>query len=133
MLTETKADDAAVAAYKKAYEDLYQQFYYGLTPVGEITVSLTYLDPEMARQGDGAGSRAGAAQQVKLSGDYSLYAAVDSLKTSRIDSLSGRMPRYLSTASTSPSGISSKKVRTTRAIKYPKGYGCTPVTRSWWI
>lgn len=80
VLTETKADDAPVAAYKKAYEDLYQQFYYGLTPVGEITVSLTYLDPEMARQGDGAGSRAGAAQQVTLSGDYSLYAAVDSLK-----------------------------------------------------
>ena len=80
VLTETKADDAPVAAYKKAYEDLYQQFYYGLTPEGEITVSLTYLDPERARQGDGAGSRAGAAQQVKLSGDYSLYAAVDSLK-----------------------------------------------------
>lgn len=80
VLTETKADDAAVAAYKKAYEDLYQQFYYGLTPVGDITVSLTYLDPEKARQGDGAGSRAGAAQQVTLSGDYSLYAAVDSLK-----------------------------------------------------
>ena len=80
VLTETKADDAPVAAYKKVYEDLYQQFYYGLTPVGEITVSLTYLDPEMARQGDGTGSRAGAAQQVKLSGDYSLYAAVDSLK-----------------------------------------------------
>ena len=79
VLTETKADDASVAAYKKVYEDLYQQFYCGLTPVGEITVSLTYLDPEMARQGDGAGSRAGAAQQVKLSGDYSLYAAVDSL------------------------------------------------------
>ena len=80
VLTETKADDASVAAYKKAYEDLYQQFYYGLTPVGEITVSLTYLDPEMARQGNGTGSRAGATQQVKLSGDYSLYAAVDSLK-----------------------------------------------------
>ena len=79
VLTKTKADDAAVAAYKKAYEDLYQQFYYGLTPVGEITVSLTYLDPEMARQGDGAGSRAGAAQQVKLNGNYSLYAAVNSL------------------------------------------------------
>ena len=79
VLTETKADDAPVAAYKKAYEDLYQQFYYGLTPVGEITVSLTYLDPEMARQGNGTGSRAGAAQQVKLSGDYSLYAAVNSL------------------------------------------------------
>ena len=79
VLTETKADDAPVAAYKKVYEDLYQQFYCGLTPVGEITVSLTYLDPEMARQGDGTGSRAGAAQQVKLSGDYSLYAAVDSL------------------------------------------------------
>ena len=80
VLTETKADDAPVAAYKKAYEDLYHEFYYGLTPVGEITVSLTYLDPEKARQGDGAGSRAGAAQQVTLSGDYSLYAAVDSLK-----------------------------------------------------
>ena len=80
VLTETKADDAAVAAYKKAYEDLYHEFYYGLTPVGEITVSLTYLDPEKARQGNGAGSRAGATQQVKLSGDYSLYAAVDSLK-----------------------------------------------------
>ena len=80
VLTKTKADDAAVAAYKKAYEDMYQQFYYGLTPVGEITVSLTYLDPEKARQGDGAGSRAGATQQVTLSGDYSLYAAVDSLK-----------------------------------------------------
>ena len=79
VLTETKADDAAVAAYKKAYEDLYQQFYYGLTPVGEITVSLTYLDPEMARQGNGTGSRAGAAQQVKLNGNYSLYAAVNSL------------------------------------------------------
>ena len=80
VLTETKADDAPVAAYKKVYEDLYQQFYYGLTPVGEITVSLTYLDPEMARQGNGTGSRAGAAQQVTLSGNYSLYAAVDSLK-----------------------------------------------------
>ena len=80
VLTETKADDAAVAAYKKVYEDLYQQFYCGLTPVGEITISLTYLDPEMARQGNGTGSRAGAAQQVTLSGDYSLYAAVDSLK-----------------------------------------------------
>ena len=80
VLTDTKADDASVAAYKKVYEDLYQQFYYGLTPVGEITVSLTYLDPEMARQGDGTGSRAGAAQQVTLSDDYSLYAAVDSLK-----------------------------------------------------
>ena len=54
VLTKTKADDAAVAAYKKAYEDLYQQFYCGLTPVGEITVSLTYLDPEKARQGDSA-------------------------------------------------------------------------------
>ncbi len=80
VLTETKADDEPVAAYKKAYEDLYQQFYYGLTPAGEITVSLTYLDPEMARQGNGAGSRAGAAQQVKLNGNYSLYAAVDSLE-----------------------------------------------------
>ena len=80
VLTKTKADDAAVAAYKKAYEDLYHEFYYGLTPVGEITVSLTYLDPEKARQGNGTGSRAGATQQVKLSGDYSLYAAVDSLK-----------------------------------------------------
>ena len=79
MLTDTKADDASVAAYKKVYEDLYQQFYCGLTPVGEITVSLTYLDPEKARQGDGTGSRAGAAQQVTLSDDYSLYAAVDSL------------------------------------------------------
>ena len=80
VLTDTKADDASVAAYKKVYEDLYQQFYWGLTPVGEITVSLTYLDPEKARQGNGAGSRAGAAQQVTLSDDYSLYAAVDSLK-----------------------------------------------------
>ena len=80
VLTDTKADDASVAAYKKVYEDLYQQFYCGLTPVGEITVSLTYLDPEKARQGNGAGSRAGAAQQVTLSDDYSLYAAVDSLK-----------------------------------------------------
>ena len=80
MLTDTKADDASVAAYKKVYEDLYQQFYCGLTPVGEITVSLTYLDPEKARQGNGTGSRAGAAQQVTLSDDYSLYAAVDSLK-----------------------------------------------------
>ena len=80
VLTDTKADDASVAAYKKVYEDLYQQFYCGLTPVGEITVSLTYLDPEKARQGDGTGSRAGATQQVTLSDDYSLYAAVDSLK-----------------------------------------------------
>ena len=80
VLTDTKADDASVAAYKKVYEDLYQQFYCGLTPVGEITVSLTYLDPEKARQGNGTGSRAGAAQQVTLSDDYSLYAAVDSLK-----------------------------------------------------
>ena len=79
VLTDTKADDASVAAYKKVYEDLYQQFYCGLTPVGEITVSLTYLDPEKARQGNGTGSRAGAAQQVTLSDDYSLYAAVDSL------------------------------------------------------
>ena len=80
VLTDTKADDASVAAYKKVYEDLYHEFYCGLTPVGEITVSLTYLDPEKARQGNGTGSRAGATQQVKLSGDYSLYAAVDSLK-----------------------------------------------------
>ena len=80
VLTNTKADDASVAAYKKVYEDLYHEFYCGLTPVGEITVSLTYLDPEKARQGNGTGSRAGATQQVTLSGDYSLYAAVDSLK-----------------------------------------------------
>ena len=80
VLTDTKADDASVAAYKKVYEDLYHEFYCGLTPVGEITVSLTYLDPEKARQGNGTGSRAGATQQVTLSGDYSLYAAVDSLK-----------------------------------------------------
>ena len=80
VLTNTKADDASVAAYKKVYEDLYHEFYCGLTPVGEITVSLTYLDPEKAHQGNGTGSRAGATQQVTLSGDYSLYAAVDSLK-----------------------------------------------------
>ena len=80
VLTNTKADDASVAAYKKVYEDLYHEFYCGLTPVGEITVSLTYLDPEKARQGNGTGSRTGATQQVTLSGDYSLYAAVDSLK-----------------------------------------------------
>lgn len=80
VLTNTKADDASVAAYNKVYEDLYHEFYCGLTPVGEITVSLTYLDPEKARQGNGTGSRAGAAQQVTLSDDYSLYAAVDSLK-----------------------------------------------------
>lgn len=80
VMTETNADKAAVEAYEQVFSNLYQQFYYTLTPAGEITVTLTYLDPEMARQGNGTGSRAGAAQQVKLSGDYSLYAAVDSLK-----------------------------------------------------
>ena len=80
VMTETYADKATVEAYEQVFSNLYQQFYYTLTPAGEITVTLTYLDPEMARQGNGTGSRAGAAQQVKLSGDYSLYAAVDSLK-----------------------------------------------------
>lgn len=79
VMTETNADKAAVEAYEQVFSNLYQQFYYTLTPAGEITVSLTYLDPERARQGNGTGSRVGAAQQVKLSGDYSLYAAVDSL------------------------------------------------------
>ena len=79
VMTETNADKAAVEAYEQVFSNLYQQFYYTLTPAGEITVTLTYLDPEMARQGNSTGSRAGAAQQVKLSGDYSLYAAVDSL------------------------------------------------------
>lgn len=79
VMTETYADKATVEAYEQVFSNLYQQFYYTLTPAGEITVTLTYLDPEMARQGNGTGSRAGAAQQVKLSGDYSLYAAVNSL------------------------------------------------------
>ena len=79
VMTETYADKATVEAYEQVFSNLYQQFYYTLTPAGEITVTLTYLDPEMARQGNSTGSRAGAAQQVKLSGDYSLYAAVDSL------------------------------------------------------
>ena len=80
VMTETYADKATVEAYEQVFSNLYQQFYYTLTPAGEITVTLTYLDPEMARQGNGTGSRAGATQQVTLSGDYSLYAAVDSLK-----------------------------------------------------
>ena len=79
VMTETYADKATVEAYEQVFSNLYQQFYYTLTPAGEITVTLTYLDPEMARQGNGTGSRAGAAQQVKLSDDYSLYAAVNSL------------------------------------------------------
>lgn len=79
VLTETNADIAAVKAYEQVFSNLYQQFYYNLTPAGEITVTLTYLDPEMARKTSGAVPRAGATQQVKLSGDYSLYAAVNSL------------------------------------------------------
>ena len=79
VMTETSADKAAVEAYERVFSNLYQQFYYTLTPTGEITVTLTYLDPEMARKTSGAAPRAGATQQVTLSGDYSLYAAVDSL------------------------------------------------------
>ena len=79
-LTGTSADKATVAAYKKAFDDLYEQFYCGLTPVGEIKVSLVYTDPNDPHEyGTAAGARGGATETVTLDGSYSVYDAVQKL------------------------------------------------------
>ena len=80
-LTGTSADKATVAAYKKAFDDLYEQFYCGLTPAGEIKVSLVYTDPNDPRENviPAAGARGGAAETVMLDGSYSVYDAVQKL------------------------------------------------------
>lgn len=79
-LTGTSADKATVAAYKKAFDDLYKQFYCGLTPNGEIKVSLVYTDPNDPHEyGTAAGARGGAAETVMLDGNYSVYNAVQRL------------------------------------------------------
>lgn len=80
-LTGTSADKATVAAYKKAFDDLYEQFYCGLTPAGEIKVSLVYTDPNDPRENviPAAGARGGAAETVMLDGSYSVYDAVQRL------------------------------------------------------
>ncbi len=80
-MTEENADAAVEKAYENVFTELYQQYYYGLTPVGEITVSLTYTDPGLARGMRPASSAgAGALQQVTLNGDYTLEAALKSLE-----------------------------------------------------
>ena len=79
-LTGTSTDEAAVTAYKKAFDDLYEQFYCGLTPAGEIKVSLVYTDPNDPHEyGTEAGARGGAAETVTLNGSYSVYDAVQTL------------------------------------------------------
>ena len=78
-LTGTSADETAITAYKKAFDDLYEQFYFGLTPNGAITVSVTWLDSEAARGSNISGSYSGVLQDVKLEGDYSLYAAAQAV------------------------------------------------------
>ena len=79
-LTGTSADKATVAAYKKAFDDLYEQFYCGLTPNGEIKVSLVYTDPNDPHEyGTAAGARGGATETVTLDGSYSVYDAVQKL------------------------------------------------------
>ena len=79
-LTGTSADKATVAAYKKAFDDLYEQFYCGLTPTGEIKVSLVYTDPNDPHEyGTAAGARGGATETVTLDGSYSVYDAVQKL------------------------------------------------------
>lgn len=79
-LTGTSADKATVAAYKKAFDDLYGQFYCGLTPAGEIKVSLVYTDPNDPHEyGTAAGARGGATETVTLDGSYSVYDAVQKL------------------------------------------------------
>ena len=79
-LTGTSADKATVAAYKKAFDDLYEQFYCGLTPNGEIKVSLVYTDPNDPHEyGTAAGARGGATETVTLDGSYSVYDAVQTL------------------------------------------------------
>ena len=79
-LTGTSADKATVAAYKKAFDDLYEQFYCGLTPAGEIKVSLVYTDPNDPHEyGTAAGARGGATETVTLDGSYSVYDAVQKL------------------------------------------------------
>lgn len=79
-LTGTSADKATVAAYKKAFDDLYEQFYCRLTPAGEIKVSLVYTDPNDPHEyGTAAGARGGAAETVTLDGSYSVYDAVQKL------------------------------------------------------
>ena len=79
-LTEENADVTVEKAYENVFNELYQQYYYGLTPVGEITISLTYTDPGLARGERPASSvGAGALQQVTLNGDYTLEAALKSL------------------------------------------------------
>ena len=79
-LTGTSTDEAAVTAYKKAFDDLYEQFYCGLTPTGEIKVSLVYTDPNDPHEyGTEAGTRGGATQTVTLDGSYSVYDAVQAL------------------------------------------------------
>ena len=79
-LTGTSADKATVAAYKKAFDDLYEQFYCGLTPAGEIKVSLVYTDPNDPHEyGTEAGARGGATETVTLDGSYSVYDAVQTL------------------------------------------------------
>ena len=79
-LTGTSADKATVAAYKKAFDDLYEQLYCGLTPAGEIKVSLVYTDPNDPHEyGTAAGARGGATETVTLDGSYSVYDAVQKL------------------------------------------------------
>ena len=79
-LTGTSTDEAAVTAYKKAFDDLYEQFYCGLTPTGEIKVSLVYTDPNDPHEyGTAAGARGGATETVTLDGSYSVYDAVQKL------------------------------------------------------
>ena len=82
VTTETRADKDAFTAYKKAFDDLYTQYYCGLTPAGKITVSLTWMDGERARIENlstgnyGETIRSGILQEVALDGAYSLKDAL---------------------------------------------------------
>ena len=66
---------AAVKELNDTYDALYDSYYYGLTPTGEIEVSLIATDPDSARAGEEAGV-SGYIGTVKLSEDYTVGAAL---------------------------------------------------------
>ena len=72
VLTGTSADTAAVNAYKAAYATLYNAYYFGLQPAGEIAIDLTWNDRITSRAYKG---------EVLLQGDaledYSLEAVLE--------------------------------------------------------
>ena len=67
VLTGTAADETTVNNYKAAYATLYQAYYCGFQPVGEITVTLSWIDRITSKAYKG---------EVTLQGDCSLNTAL---------------------------------------------------------